>query len=56
MRVWQSGEDGTPFGPQELRGEVEHPLTGRRVPFTSTEALLAVLRGDDRAGARPDPA
>lgn len=48
MRVWQSGEDGTPFGHQELRGEVEHPLSGRRMPFTSTEMLLGILKGDVR--------
>lgn len=59
VRVWRLGEDGTPFGPQELSGEVEHLPSRWRVPFTSTEALLDVLRGDglvDRVDVREDHA
>ena len=49
VRVWGPGPD-EPETPGGLRGEVEHPRTGRRQAFTSVDDLADVLR------APPSPA
>ena len=43
VRVWAPGPD-EPDIPGGLRGEVEHPRTGHRQPFTSLDELVAALR------------
>ena len=43
VRVWVPAPD-EPEGSAGLRGEVEHPRTGRRQPFTSVDDLADALR------------
>jgi hypothetical protein len=52
VRVWTPGPD-EPDTPGGLRGEVEHPRSGHRQPFTSVDELAHALR--DRP-ARPGSA